>query len=132
MLKVLSSRTAVVTAELLRTYKEMIENTAVDLDELLRGIDDRMKSGPSHVSMAATDSSFDDNEAVMKEERASIQQCLKICENVSAHIDQVKANSFKDISTTPSEHRQTIKQGSQSLTLTLTLCRHSVMTLAGV
>lgn len=105
-----------VTAELLNEYKEMIANTAVDLEELLDAIDNNMKGETLQVASALTQNDdFEENEAVMKEERASIQQCLKICENVSTHIDQVQANTFADISTPSGEHRATTRHDRISL-----------------
>jgi hypothetical protein len=43
------------------------------------------------------------------EERASIQQSLRIYENVLAHIDQLEANSFGDTLTPSGKHYEAMK-----------------------
>lgn len=66
----------------------MIKNTAADLEEPLHGIDDTRKSRPSRVPTdLANNENSEDEEQNIKEERASIQQCLRICEEVSAHFE---------------------------------------------
>jgi hypothetical protein len=101
-----------VTAELLNEYKEMIKNTTADLIELLHGIDDKIESEHSRVpGNSASDDDFGSDENSMEEERASIQQCLRICDEVSTHIGQVLANGFADISTPSGDHDRLIKLG---------------------
>jgi hypothetical protein len=105
------SLTAVVTAELLDEYKEMIKSTTADLEELLNELDDNMKGEPSQLHKAASGIDDIDDKNVI-EERASIQQGLRICENALAHIDQLEANSFGDTSTPSGKHYEAMKLGS--------------------
>ena len=100
------------TAELLNEYKEMVKNTTADLTELLHGIDDKIESEHSRVpGNPANADDFRINENSVEEERASIQQCLRICEEVSTHIGQVLAHGFADISTPSGGHDRLIKLG---------------------
>lgn len=104
------------TADLLNDYKEMIQNTAVDLEELLHGIDDQTKSKTSRVpASSANNDDCEDEEHSIKEERASTQQCLRICEELSAHIDQVQAKDLADMSTPSDEHHASIELGGITL-----------------
>lgn len=98
------------TARLLNEYKELIKNTATDLEELLHGIDDKMKERPSKVAGdAADDGDFEEEEHSIKEERASVQQCLMICEGVAAHIEEVQAKDLADMPTPSSARHASIK-----------------------
>ena len=88
-------RTSKVTAKLLSEYSAMISSTTFDLEEILLGIDTSMrdptfKDPASPPERGATPSS-------LEEERASIQQCLRICMDVSTHINQVQAKDLADI-----------------------------------
>lgn len=91
------SRTAAVTANVLKEYKDMIDNATSDLEEHLREIDNKL-----HIISSQATRSFNEDvteRQQMQEERDSIQQCLDICAQVSAHIDQVQPNAFRNIST---------------------------------
>lgn len=88
-----------VTADLLNEYKDMIKNTAADLEELLQGIDERINSKISRIpENSAINTYSEDEEHNVEEERASIAQCLRICEEVSMHINEVQA---KNLAVTP-------------------------------
>ena len=100
------------TADLLNEYKEMIKNTAADLEELLQGIDKRMKSKISEVpGNSAMIDHPEDEEYNIKEERASIEQCLRICEEVSSHIEEVQARDLVLTSTLTGERPASVKLG---------------------
>lgn len=73
----------------------MIETTTSDLEDILRDLDARMRD-PAFKSDLVSDQTISGGSAT-EEERASIQQCLKICMQVSAHIDQVQLESFPDV-----------------------------------
>jgi Fungal N-terminal domain of STAND proteins len=79
-----------VTADLLREYKAMIGTTTSDLEDILQDLDARMRE-PNFESAGIPDQAIVDR-SDSREERASIQQCLNICVQVSAHIDQSLAD----------------------------------------
>ncbi|RDL32368.1 Uncharacterized protein BP5553_08824 [Venustampulla echinocandica] len=90
-------RLSVVTAQFLEEYKAIITNTTSDLEEHLQEIDNKLQS----LSLQST--TISDEQAAergaIQEEKDSTQQCLGICAQVSAHIDQAQPNSFEKIST---------------------------------
>jgi hypothetical protein len=101
-----------VTVDLLNKYKDMIENTAADLDELLQGIDQRMKSNISQVPGESAEIDHPEDEEInIKEEKASIEQCLRICDEVSSHIEEVQGRDVLLTSTLAGERPATAKPG---------------------
>lgn len=82
----------------------MISSTTCDLEEILHGIDTSMRdptfedpASPPRRSVA---------QSSVEEERASIQQCLRICMDVSSHLDQVQAKDLADVHVPPSDGRR--------------------------
>jgi hypothetical protein len=77
----------------------MINDTTSDLEEHLQQIDEKLQA------ISLQGKKISNQDAVeweqIQEERDCTQKCLDICDQVSAHIDQVQGNSFKDISTPP-------------------------------
>lgn len=70
---------------MLLEYKQTIDNTASDLNELLErcgGDAPKQGNGPR--------ASQHDDSAEMAEEKASIETCLLVCATVSKHIDEVQ------------------------------------------
>ena len=74
----------------------MIRNTTSDLEEHLQEIDNKLQS--LSVQSAKIPSEDEAERKQIQEERESTQQCLGICAQVSAHIDQVQSNTFENIS----------------------------------
>ena len=93
------SRTAAVTANVLKEYKEMIENTTSDLEDHLQEIDDKLQALTSQGATISREEAADIQK--IREERDSTQQCLGICAQVSAHVDKIRANALENISTPP-------------------------------
>jgi hypothetical protein len=69
----------------------MIDNTRTDLEDRLETVDARLKSVSSQRN--------NNNNIQNQEERNTTTQCLKICTEVSIHIDQVRLGVLTDIST---------------------------------
>ena len=82
------------TAKLLREYKAMIGLTTSDLEDILQDLDARVLD-PKFGSAGIPDQAIVGRSGT-EEERASIQQCLNICAQVSAHIDQIQFQSLGD------------------------------------
>jgi hypothetical protein len=90
----------------------MIKNTATDLEELLQGVNQQIKSTTSQVpGNSATFDLSEDEENDIKEEKASIEQCLRICEEVSSHIEEVQARDLELTSSLTGEQPVTVKLG---------------------
>ena len=91
------SRKSVVTASVLKEYKEVITNTTADLEDHLQEIDKKLQS------LSLQGGAISDEDAAerrqMQEERDSTQQCLGICAQVFTHIDQVHPNATDNTST---------------------------------
>src|SRR5205809_63618 len=91
------SRTATVTADVLKEYQELIENTKSDLEDHLRDIDSKLtalsRSAATVPNVAASD------REVIQEERQSTQQCLEICATVAAHIEAAQTKIFANVNT---------------------------------
>ena len=102
----LNSRTAAVTADVLKEYQEMITNTTADLEEHLQEIDHKLQIIRLQDTTASNGDA--DERRSIEEERDSTKQCLYICEWVSEHIDQIQTNTFENISTASDEHRETV------------------------
>ena len=92
------SHQAVVTANVLKEYKEIIRNTTSDLEEHLQEIDTRLQI----LCLRGARISDEDRtkRELVQEEKDSTRQCLDICAQVSEHIDQVQLNIFEDVSAT--------------------------------
>ncbi|KAF2176781.1 hypothetical protein K469DRAFT_645268 [Zopfia rhizophila CBS 207.26] len=81
-------RTAAVTLKVLDEYKEIIKNTTSDLEEHLQEIANKLQIPSSEGSAISEEDEAERKR--MREELDSTQQCLDICAQVSAHIDQVQ------------------------------------------
>ena len=86
------------TTKLLREYKEMIDHTTSDLQEILlsttnHGSVESFLHGDSAVQSEAN------GQLDIEEERASLEKCLNICRDVSKHIENVQAGILADIAT---------------------------------
>lgn len=88
-----SSRTAIVTVEVLREYKELIADTTSDLNDRLQKIDSKLQD----LFAQATGTSQEDlaEKSRINDEKESTQQCLRICAQVSEHLDQVQPRAFE-------------------------------------
>ncbi|KAI3326534.1 hypothetical protein HD806DRAFT_487509 [Xylariaceae sp. AK1471] len=81
-------RNSSLTAERIESYKDLIKNATADLEDHLRSIDEKLESIFTR-SVTQCDSDAPELQ-LMKEERLSTQQCLQICAQLSAHIDQIQ------------------------------------------
>jgi len=100
------SRTAAVTADVLAEYKELINDTTSDLEDHLQAIDRRLQDNSTRTP--ATSNKTVDECDVIREERHSTQQCLRICDWVSGHIDQVQRSTFEGIYTASGRRRVSV------------------------
>lgn len=91
-------RTAVITANVLKEYKEMISNTTADLQEHLENVDNRLRT-ISVQGMGISAGATAELQQI-QEERNSTQQCLDICNKVLMQLDQAQPNAFIDLSST--------------------------------
>jgi hypothetical protein len=75
----------------------LITNTTTDLEEHLREIDNKLQT----LSLQGASSSTEDTHELqqIQEERDSTKQCLDICAQVSAHIEQVQPTVLENMST---------------------------------
>lgn len=83
------------TAGVLNEYQDMIKDTKSDLEERLQNIDSQLQT-------LVVCSQVEAEVQVTQEERESIQQCLDICAEVSAHIDKVQS-AFTNVITPAGE-----------------------------
>jgi len=90
------SRTAKVTAGVLKEYKELIAQTTSDLEDHLQEIEKRLDSLPSGDTVSLGDAA--ERERV-QEEKESTKQCLAICAQFSQQVNQLRPNVFEDVST---------------------------------
>lgn len=82
-----------ITVKLLQDYKHRIGDTTADLEELLQTCEVVAQDDHS----VANQSGAQPNQAGISditEERASIEQCLVVCDKVSRHIDKVQQEHF--------------------------------------
>jgi hypothetical protein len=94
----LHRRTSIITANVLREYQEMISDTTSDLEEHLEQIDSKLQIiCIQGAGLSAEDAA---ERQKIQEERTSTQQCLDICNQVRAKIDQVQPNAFINLSLT--------------------------------
>ncbi|KAH9203539.1 hypothetical protein DL95DRAFT_529608 [Leptodontidium sp. 2 PMI_412] len=96
-------RTSAVTISVLKEYKDMITNTTVDLEEHLQEINDRLRTFAPQGPTLSVESAAEIWQ--IQEERDSTQECLKICAQVSSHIDQLQPTVFENISTSPGAYQ---------------------------
>jgi hypothetical protein len=90
----------------LNEYQEMIRDTKSDLEERLQNVDSQLKTlilyNQAEVEVQIT-----------QKERESIQQCLGICAQVAAHIDELRSATFTDVFTpTNDRHDQVATVGN--------------------
>jgi chromosome segregation ATPase len=91
-----NSRTATVTADVLRDYKDMITQTTSDLEEHLQEIESKLEALPLRRD-TISDEDAAERERI-QEEMDSTKQCLAICAQVSEQVNQFRPNFFEDIS----------------------------------
>jgi predicted nucleic acid-binding Zn-ribbon protein len=92
-----NSRTAIVTANVLQEYKQVIGNTTSDLEDHLEEIDQKLRSLQSQgMSVSIEDTA---QRRKIQEEMESTQKCLEICAKVSFHIDEVQPSVFENLLT---------------------------------
>jgi hypothetical protein len=90
------SRTAAVTVDVLKEYKEMISNTTSDLEDHLQEIERKLQALPLRGD-AISDEDAAEREQIQKE-KDSTRQCLAICAQVSKQVNQLRPNVFEDVS----------------------------------
>jgi predicted nucleic acid-binding Zn-ribbon protein len=90
------SRTAAVTADVLKEYQEMISNTTSDLEDHLQEIERKLQALPLRGD-AISDEDAAERERI-QEERDSTRQCLAICEQVYKQVNLLRPNIFEDVS----------------------------------
>lgn len=89
-------RTAAITVNVLKEYKQLISNTTSDLEDHLEKINDKLETISSQgVGISNEDAA---ERQQLQEERDSTQKCLDICAHVLTQIDQVQPNAFINIS----------------------------------
>ncbi|KAF2802726.1 uncharacterized protein BDZ99DRAFT_468700 [Mytilinidion resinicola] len=103
-------RTAVVSANAIQEFKEMLANTTTDLEEHhhdlqehLQNIDDKLDA------LGVQEFSKKDEEIAEKrrisEETESVKECLAICNHAAKHIDEARTNVFEDVSAAEDAHQ---------------------------
>src|SRR5271163_1549444 len=97
------SRTATVTADVLKEYKELITNTTADLEDHLQEIERKLQNLPLQGDMMS-DEDAAEREQIQKE-KESTKQCLDICAQVFKQVSQVQPNVFEDISAANDAHQ---------------------------
>ncbi|KIX00856.1 uncharacterized protein Z518_09921 [Rhinocladiella mackenziei CBS 650.93] len=84
-------RYTTVTTQLLRQYKEMIDNTTSDLQEILQQNDQELANSSQQGESPSLADLNDPGPLAAEEERASIERCLDVCKRVANHLAQVQA-----------------------------------------
>ena len=79
---------------MLAEYKQLIGNTTADLNDHLQDIEQKLH-GLSLKGNVASEKEDGERDRI-QEEQDSTRQCLRICDWVSNHIDQVETNTFQD------------------------------------
>jgi hypothetical protein len=97
-----NSRTATVTAGVLKEYKELITNTTSDLEDHLQEIERKLQNLPLRGD-AISDEDAAERERIQKE-KESTKQCLVICAQIFEQVSQVRPNVFEDISAAKDAH----------------------------
>lgn len=98
-----NSRTATVTADVLKEYKELITNTTSDLEDHLQEIERKLQNLPLQGD-TISDEDAAEREQIQKE-KESTQQCLTICAQIFKQVSQVQPNVFEDISAAKDAHQ---------------------------
>jgi hypothetical protein len=98
-----NSRTAAVTADVLKEYKELIANTTTDLEDHLQEIERKLQTLPLRGD-TISDEDVAERERMQKE-KDSTKQCLAICAQVLEQVSQVRPNVFEDISAANDAHQ---------------------------
>ena len=89
----LSSRAMAVTSQVLNDYHQLIGRTTCDLQEHLQKIDENLQLLCSE--RIQTSDEANPEQQRMQEEKESTQQCLKVCAEVSAHINTFELTNFQ-------------------------------------
>ncbi|KAJ9216010.1 hypothetical protein DTO166G4_2254 [Paecilomyces variotii] len=85
-------RTVAITANVLKEYKDLVDNTTSDLSDHLEEVEQKLQD----LSSRNVESSGDISELqAIEEERRSIQQCLQICTQVSSYIEEIQFGNPK-------------------------------------
>jgi Fungal N-terminal domain of STAND proteins len=98
-----NSRTATVTADILKEYKELITNTTSDLEDHLQEIERKLQNLPLQGDTISDEDAAEREQ--MQKEKESTKQCLTICEQVFKQVSQVRPNVFEDISAAKDAHQ---------------------------
>jgi hypothetical protein len=98
-----NSRTAAVTAGVLKDYKELITNTTADLEDHLQEIERRLQNLPLRGDTISDEDAAERER--MQREKDSTKQCLAICAQVFEQVSQVRPNVFEDISAANDAHQ---------------------------
>lgn len=78
---------------MLQEYKDMIDNTTSDLQELLQRFSDAHSDLESSETNDAQ--SWEHESPEIAEDRATIEACLAICAKVSEHVDEAQSEFFR-------------------------------------
>jgi len=84
----------------LAEYKQLIENTKSDLEDHLQDIDAKLQTLSSQVIRLPE---LTAEQRRIQEERESVKQCLQICSDVSAYVDQMQLQAPSNASTASEE-----------------------------
>jgi conjugal transfer/entry exclusion protein len=98
-----NSRSAAVTAGVLKEYKQLISNTTTDLEDHLQEIEKKLQNLPSRGDTISDEDAAERER--MLEEKDSTKQCLAICAQVFEQVSQVRPNVFEDISAAKDAHQ---------------------------
>jgi hypothetical protein len=91
------SRRTRVTEDLLQEYKLLIDNTTTDLQQHLEDISEKLDVLSAQQPPTSAEDTIERQR--MQEESESTKQCLTICAQFSAHIEQAQRIHFTNIST---------------------------------
>jgi conjugal transfer/entry exclusion protein len=97
------SRKATVTVNVLEEYKDIITNTTSKLEKHLQEIDNKLQ--PFSLQGTRTSDKDRAERTQLREKTDSTKQCLRICAQVSEHINRVQPNTFEDISRAQDAHQ---------------------------
>ncbi|KIW98742.1 uncharacterized protein Z519_00405 [Cladophialophora bantiana CBS 173.52] len=113
-------RHTMVTSQLLREYKEMIDNTTSDLQEILEQTNNELAQSPVQGEASSLTSANNLDQSVIEEERANIEYCLSVCKQVANHLAQVQAEIFPTASIREVANDRRLPQTRQSLARRIT------------
>ncbi|PMD46791.1 hypothetical protein L207DRAFT_451367 [Hyaloscypha variabilis F] len=117
-------RTAAITVNVLKEYKQLISNTTSDLEEHLENINQKLQTISSQGAEISNEDAAELQQ--LQEERDSTQNCLGICAHVLTQIDQVQPNAFINLSApyqAPVTTLSTLTSAQQVTSSTLNACR---------